>query len=207
MWRITALHRQEHEGDPQRDGAPQLPDWLDREDLQDVESGVGPLFHRRYRATLRDANVSPEDLMSAIKRDLNAVAPSEFVSFDKVKGEPDGMCRNDEYVVRMPAPWDGPVRVVDTTPTSFWFVTLAGHLESGQIRFSAEEDPDGRLVFSIESWARNGDRLAELLYARLRMAKEVQLHMWTSLLERVGVLAGGRLTGGVRIETHRVGVR
>ena len=38
------------------------------------------------------------------------------------------------------------------------------------------------LEFRIESWARAGDRLSNLLYDRLRMSKEVQLHMWTSVL-------------------------
>jgi len=36
------------------------------------------------------------------------------------------------------------------------------------------------------------------------MAKEVQLHMWTSFLERMVRLAGGRMTGGVDIDTRRV---
>jgi hypothetical protein len=36
------------------------------------------------------------------------------------------------------------------------------------------------------------------------MAKEVQLHMWTSVVEKVARLAGGRLERGVEIETHRV---
>jgi hypothetical protein len=36
------------------------------------------------------------------------------------------------------------------------------------------------------------------------MAKEVQLHMWTSVIERVAREAGGRLAGGVSIETRRV---
>jgi hypothetical protein len=36
------------------------------------------------------------------------------------------------------------------------------------------------------------------------MAKEVQLHMWTSFLERVARLAEGRLTGGVEIVSRKV---
>jgi hypothetical protein len=36
------------------------------------------------------------------------------------------------------------------------------------------------------------------------MSKEVQLHMWTSVIERVAELSGGRLTGGIEIRTHRV---
>jgi Domain of unknown function (DUF1990) len=119
-----------------------------------------------------------------------------------VLGDDGAMAVGDEYVVRMPGPWDGPVRVVERTPESFRFVTLDGHLESGQIRFSAARGD--LLEFRIESWARAGDRLSSLLYDRLRMSKEIQLHMWTSVVERVAELAGGRLTGGIEIRTRRV---
>ena len=203
MWRITPLHRRELPGDPVADAAPALPEWLERSHLQDVDTGVGPLFHRHYAASVRDTAMDPEQLMATVTADLDGVAPSELVSFDKVRGHSDRMRRNDEYVVRMPAPWDGPVRVVDATPTEFWLVTLTGHIEAGQIRFRAGRR-DGMLSFEIESWARSGDRLAALLYDRMRMAKEVQLHMWTSTLERVARIAGGRLAGGVTIETRRL---
>jgi len=82
-------------------------------------------------------------------------------------------------------------------------VTLDRHLEAGQIEFRAVDDGDD-VVFTIESWARSGDRLSNLLYGRLRMAKEVQLHMWTSFLERVVELADGRRAGLLEIETRRV---
>lgn len=203
MWRVTPLHRSESAGDAQRDRAPELPPWVERTELQDVDAGVGALFHRRYSAEVRETDVSPEELIATITADLNRVAP-EFVSFDRLGGA-GAMSANDEYVVRMPAPWDGPVRVIDATPTSFAFVTLAGHLEAGQIEFRADRS-NGRLRFTIESWARNGDWLSEILYARLRMAKEVQLHMWTSLIERVARLTGGRLHGGITVETRRVEV-
>jgi hypothetical protein len=36
------------------------------------------------------------------------------------------------------------------------------------------------------------------------MAKEVQLHMWTSVLERVARRSGGRLDGGIDVQTCRV---
>ena len=54
---------------------------------------------------------------------------------------------------------DGPVRVVERTQTSFRFATLEGHLEAGQIEFSARYDGP-MLEFRIESWARAGDRLS-----------------------------------------------
>lgn len=60
------------------------------------------------------------------------------------------------------------------------------------------------LRFAVESWARGGDRLSALVHDRLRMAKEVQLYMWTSVVERVRRLAGGRLLDGVHVQTRRV---
>ena len=43
----------------------------------------------------------------------------------------------DEFTIRIPGPWDGPVRAVEVDATSFGFVTLEGHLEAGRIRFGA----------------------------------------------------------------------
>ena len=170
------------------------------EDLQPPEDGDGPLFHRTYRVRIRAARMNPAELLDRVACDLNGVAPGEFASFEKVLGDEGTMAVGDEYVVRIPGPWDGPVRVVERTPTSFRFATLTGHLEAGQIRFSAGQSQ--LLEFQIESWARAGDRLSNLLYHHLRMSKEVQLHMWTSLLQRVAELSGGRLTGGIEIRTR-----
>ena len=202
LWRTTPLHRTEVRGELPADGPPDLPDDARRTEIQHVAAGVGPLFHRVYRARIRQARLGPEELVARITADLDGVAPSEFASFAKVLGREGAMAVGDEYVVRMPGPWDGPVRVIERTPSSFRFVTLEGHLEAGQIRFAAQR---GELLeFRIESWARAGDQLSNLLYHHLRMSKEVQLHMWTSVLERVAELAGGRLTGGIEIRTRRV---
>jgi uncharacterized protein (UPF0548 family) len=202
MWRTTPMHRREESGTTDEDAPPPLPEHVAREELQSLEDGVGPLFHRIYRIRIRDGGHSAEQLLTAMRADLNRVSPTEFARFFKVHGDGDEMRVGDEYVVRMPGPWDGPVRVVEVTPCSFRFATLSGHLEAGQIEFSAA-DGDELLVW-IESWARSGDRLSDLLYQRLRMAKEIQLHMWTSFLERVAKLSGGRMSGGIEIVTRRV---
>ena len=93
------------------------------------------------------------------------------------------------------------MRVVAVTPTSFRLATLAGHLEAGQIEFRAQADEG--LVFEIESWARSADRLVNVFFEFLPFAKESQLHMWTSLLEQVVDLSGGRRSGRMEIETRR----
>ena len=196
------MSRAEEAGSLEHDSPPALPSAIAEEDLQPPEDGVGPLFHRRYRVRIADSKLGPEELIARLLEDPNQAAPSEFARFFKVHGEKGPMRVNDEFVVRMPGPWDGPVRVVDVGPRRFRLATLATHLEAGQIEFSAS--PDGELEFRIESWARSGDRLSNLLYAQLRMAKEVQLHMWTSFLERVVELSGGRRSGRLEIHTRRV---
>jgi uncharacterized protein (UPF0548 family) len=205
LWRTTPLYRSEEEGSWPEDAPPPLPDGVSHDEIQRLGDGAGPLFHRRYVAVISGARLDPEALVAELARDPDRAAPSEFATFRKVHGEEGSMSVGDEYVVRMPGPWDGPVRVVERTPTCFRFATLEGHLEAGQIVFSAEAE-DARLVFRIESWARSGDRLSDLLYDRLRMSKEIQFHMWTSFLERVIGLSGGRREGGLRIHTSKVEV-
>lgn len=202
MWRTTPMHRAEMPAELADDGPPPLPAAVSVDEVQRPEDGAGPFFHRRYRTRIRSPRRSPEELMALVSRDPDRVAPTEFASFVKVHGDEERMAVGDEFVVRMPGPWDGPVRVVDVTPTSFRLVTLDGHLEAGQIEFMASREREA-IVFVIESWARSGDRLSDLLYDGVRMAKEIQLHMWTSLLERVVRLSGGRMTGGIEILTHR----
>jgi uncharacterized protein (UPF0548 family) len=203
MWRTTPMHRAEVGGSLVDDSPPALPRGTDPGELQPPESGYGPLYHRRYSARINGSRMSPEALMERIQGNLNAAAPRRLASFHKVRGADEPMQVGDEYVVRMPGPWDGPVRVVEVSSRAFRLATLVSHLEAGQIRMSAVADRRD-IEFVIESWARSGDRVSDVLYTRLRMAKEVQLHMWTSFLERVVDLCDGRLVGGVSIATRRV---
>ena len=177
--------------------------------MQPVPAGYGPLFHRRYRTAIRDAEVDATGLMDRLKDNVNRAAPTGFARFQRVLGDSDHLALGDEYVVRMPGPWDGPVRVVATEARSFRLATLDGHLEAGQIEFRSTdtetEAGDGpRLAFEIESWARSSGRYSDLLYHHLRMSKEIQLHMWVSFLEGAVSLSGGRMTGGVDIDTRRI---
>jgi len=203
IWRTVPMHRLEERGDLTADAPPPLPPHVARDEVQRPGDGHGPLFHRVYRTRIRETATTPETLIARVAADPDCVAPTEFASFQKVRGDRGEMNVGDEYVVHMASPWDGPVRVVERTPTCFRLVTLEGHLEAGQIRFSAREE-DGMVVFEIESWARSAGPLVHLLYDRLRMAKEVQVHMWTSMLQRIADTAGGRVTGGIDIHTRRV---
>ena len=205
MWRSTPMHRSERrEGPGSWQPWPAVEAASLAEEIQGVEKGCGPLFHRRYRTRISEAPVGPEEVMSALQANLNRAAPTTFARFQKVHGDRESMRIGDEYVVRMPGPWDGPVRVIDSGPCSFRFATLDGHLEAGQIEFRVATLEGGRMAFEIESWARSSGRLSNLLYHRVRFAKEVQAHMWISFLEGVVSLSGGRMTGGIEMETQRI---
>jgi len=206
MWRSTPLHRSEVTVPPPSSAVPLLapPERVSGDEVLSQDDGAGPLFHRRYRTRIREPRLGAEELMSSLASDVNQAAPTTFARFQRVRGEKHEMQLGDEYVVRMPGPWDGPVRVIDVSPRSFRLATLEGHLEAGQVEFRVVPVSEGLLEFEIESWARSADRLADLLYHRARMAKEVQLHMWTSVLQRVARLAHGRIDGGIRVLTRRV---
>ena len=203
MWRTTPLHRRELL-EPAPDGhlPPAYPDGVDAVEVIGPDDGVGPLFPRRYRTKIRDSKLSPEALFGRLTENLNRAAPTTFARFQKVLGDSALMAIGDEFVVRMPGPWDGPVRVIDFGERSFRLATLVGHLEAGQIEFRVSQDE--LIIFEIESWTRSADRFSNVLYHHVRMAKEIQLHMWISFLERVVAMSGGRMTGGIEIDTRRV---
>lgn len=205
LWRTMPLHRSDEVGSPEQDLPPPLPGGLAGGRLQRLQDGTGPLFRRCYRVWIEGSRLTPEELMAEVLREPNRAAPIEVAVFRKTRGGEGLLQEGDEFVVRMPGPWDGPVVVVDRTPTSFRFATLRGHLEAGQIEFRARPEDEG-IRFEIESWARSGDWLAGLLYDRVRLAKEMQLHMWTHFCERAAKLAGGRIRGGIHIDTRRVEV-
>jgi hypothetical protein len=202
MWRTIPLHRSEEPGT-----RADLPDlaydttgFADR--LQPLDAGVGPLLHRQYQVRIAGASTTPSALMDLVSGRLNQAAP-EMAKFRKTRGAPGALHEGDEFVVRMPGPWDGPVRVVRRDASCFRLATLDGHLEAGEIEFRAAADGDG-LTFEIESWARAGDRLSGLLYNNLRLAKEIQLNMWSHFCVRAARMAGGRPQGGITIRTRWV---
>lgn len=170
--------------------------------VQRREEGVGPLFQRRYCARIRGSRLLPEDLIAKLVTDPNVASPVEVAEFEASADGPEPGRLGAEMVVRMPGPWDGPVRVVERAPTSFRLATLRGHMEAGEILFEADSDGDD-LRFTITSWARSGDRLFHVLYDRLWVAREMQLHMWVHFLERIAEVSGGRIEGKVQVQTCR----
>lgn len=199
--RLPHVDRTAETGDAS-DLPPALPEEFLDAHLKTVGEGSGPLLHRTFTVDVRGSDLDAAALMERVCADLDRAAPSEVVTFRKKRGRLGEVSPGDEYVVHMPAPWDGPVRVVHRDATSFRLATLAGHLEAGQIEFSARDTGRG-LEFRIEAWSRPGDRASALVFDVLRVGKEIQLHMWTHFCLRAGDLSGGRVTDGVRVRTRR----
>ena len=147
--------------------------------------------------------MSPEHVIAEATSDLDRVAPTEFASFNKVLGREDMI--GDRRRVRRPdaRPVGRPRGVVDRKPTSFRVATLDGHL--GPARSSSRPGRADPWSSGSSRGRARGDRFSNLLYDRLRMSKEIELHMWTSVFKRVPKFAGGRLAGaGSEIRTRRV---
>jgi hypothetical protein len=204
IWRTTVLHRRELPGTTEQDGPPPWPQRTDLSGVQEPGDGAGALLHRTYRSRIRDSALGAAALMARIQADPNVVAPGALARFVKTEGAEGRMAVGDEFLIRMPGPWDGPVRCVAVDARSFRFATLDGHLEAGQIEWGAEDVAPGAVAFRIESWAAPGDWVSNALHHRLRMAKEVQLHMWTSVHEKVVKLCDGHLDPGIDIDTRVV---
>jgi Domain of unknown function (DUF1990) len=203
LWRVTALHRSEEPGDGS-DLPPPLPPQLVDERSKLLSDGAGPLFHRLFRVRIGSPSKTAEQLMDALTENLNRAAPSIVAVFHKTRGDERALCVGDEYRVQMPGPWDGPVRVLHRDAASLRFGTLHGHLEAGQIQFRARAGGGGAVEFEVEAWSRAGDRWADLLYSRLRVAKEIQFNMWVHFCLRAAAIAGGRVAEGVHIDTRGV---
>jgi Domain of unknown function (DUF1990) len=202
MWRTTPLHRSEGPGTQADLPDPACGHGGRAARHQTLEMGVGPMLHRSYAVRITGSSMTAAALVDLVAERLNQVSP-EMAVFRKTRGTARALRLGDEFVVRMPGPWDGPVRVVRRDPAAFRLATLDGHLEAGEIEFRAV--PDGDILrFEIESWARAGDRLAALLYNRLRLAKEIQLNMWSHFCVRTAALADGRPEGGITIRTRWV---
>lgn len=201
LWQTTPLYRTDSTVGSGCQPPP-VPPEVSSADLQLVDDGVGETFHRRFMVRIVDAQLDARELMHRVLGDLGGHMPREVVRISHRNESGRPLQRNDDFVVDMPGPWNGPVRVVLIDDTRLRLATRQGHLEAGQIEFHSADEGD-QLVFEIEAWARPSNRVVRLLYSRMRLAKEIQLNMWVRFCKAAVATAGGRMLDGVHIETRR----
>lgn len=190
--------------------APLLPDTVESDtQLQLLADGEGSMFHRSYRIDIASPAFTPEAMMDVIKADLNGFIPREMAYFEKTKGSERAFVVGDEYFIHIAGPWNGPVRTVEVTPTSFSFATRTGHLEAGEIHFRTLPHPDqpNALRFEILSWARSRDSVVSFLYEKVGIVRAAQTAMWVTFCKQVCAKSGGEPMGEVAILTERTPYR
>ena len=173
------------------------------EQPQPAESGSGPFLERRYSVEIEGAPCTAEELLETIGTHLGELAPGLFAEFEKTRGSPDELRAGDELFIRILGPWNGSVRVCETTREAFELETLEGHPEAGRIRFWVEplDGAAGGLRFVIRSRARSRDGLVALAYGTLGIGKAVQEQMWTMFCRNVVARSGGRQRGEIHVVT------
>lgn len=169
--------------------------------IQDFEAGVGWAHRRRYFVEV-DTELGAEAAMRPVQDDMNVLSDPALAPINKLAGEIGTMRVGDRLVVALAGPWSGPVEVVSVTSSSFRLVTLAGHLEAGQIEFRAVPIAGG-VRFEIESWARSGGIVMRLLYDVAGLARGLQSEMWVEACEAFAASAGQQ-RGPVTVLTQRL---
>jgi len=168
-------------------------------DQQPVSDGAGEIYHRRYEVDLENSERPATEIVRLMKRHLAELTPSILAHFEKSNGSEDALRVGDEYEITMLGPWNGAVRVAESTPTSFTFVTLEGHPEAGRITFSAAGGEGAPMRAQIESWARARDAAVATAYGTLGVGKQIQTEAWITFLQRLCTLAGVDGTPKVRV--------
>lgn len=193
------------------DPPPSLYEVADTEELQVITAGTGPVLERTYRVHIADTQVTPEQLIDRLAEHLDDSSGTGLADFVEQRTTERAAGVGSEYRLRMPGPWNPGVRIIERTPTSIRLATLAGHMEAGQLEARARREDsappaEDRTVFEIHSVARTASHGFSLLYNRLRIAREMQLHMWVDFCGNVCTgLAEGRLNGKIELITveHR----
>ncbi len=176
------------------------------DDTQAADTGSGALFHREYAVRLTGTGLSSGRVLRLIHRHMTDLAPSPLAHFEKTAGH-DGLLRvGDEYDITMLGPWNGKVRVSESSLEHFTLVTLEGHPEAGHITFrvATDDDKPDTLTVLIESWARARDAVVHAAYATLGIGKQIQTEVWITFLQRLAALTGMDGTPEVRILTEEL---
>lgn len=141
------------------------------------KDGVGSVYYRNYRICFT-SDKEPNDLISRVGIEPNRFSNPTLAEFNKTRGNVGRLTKGDRFMISITGPWNGPVEVVDISNSSFTFITLQDHLESGFIRFGFNKKSDKEVEFSIDSWAKSSNRVVWLSYEVLGASMKMQTKMW-----------------------------
>jgi hypothetical protein len=178
-----------------------------RTDLVDREVPAGPdgpddprTVRRRYRARIERPRLPASTVAAVVLADPNVVLPVEVMHFSPGGAKAGPLRAGEDRLIRMAGPWNGPVRIVEAGEEGFAFAGLHGGAQRGRIAYRLRDD-DGAIEAEVEIVQRSASRLYDLAYHRLGIARRIERHTWTYVLERSAQLAGGRPPERVLVET------
>ena len=103
--------------------SPELPAGIELEGVKRIGDGIGPLLHRIYRGADRGERVGRRRVDREDPRRPRLHGAVGVRELPEARGR-GLLAVGDDYVVRMPGPWDGPVRAVASGPAYFRLATL-----------------------------------------------------------------------------------
>jgi hypothetical protein len=133
LWRTTPMHRCEADGDTADLPGP-VPAPVHDSDVQAVEDGVGPLWHRRFTVVIDGVDVALDSIIAPLARDPNWAVPAELAVFEKTHGRTGVLAVGDEFVVRCAGTWK-PVR--SSSGCASWTATCTWKSKHGPGRVTA----------------------------------------------------------------------
>ena len=152
--------------------------------------GFGRLWQKTYRVRLAGADVTPAEVVQALKEHLPQFQPPQNRFFPSVAGVRPGEVVLINASLPGGMPVDTGVLVLYVDEESFTLMTPQGHPESGWVTFCAYEE-DGGTVAQIQSMARANDPAYELGFRLIgaRDQERIWTHVLTSLAAHFGVRA------------------
>lgn len=166
--------------------------------------GCGPIVMRTFDVRIDQPVLSPAELMQEFRKRSNSFVPRHIAGFYAGDDDLDSMEVGGEFVVELPGPWNGPVRIDSRDESSVVMITVSGHMEAGHIRFAVIDADDGGYSFQIRSWARAGDELFEHLHLVVGIAHEAQTAMWVHTCDRAVSVSGGRRGSSISVRTEEL---
>lgn len=149
-------------------------------------NGFGQLCQKVFRLHIRDAAISPEEAIAALKENFVRFQPS----FNRFYASPGGIKAGEIVLIDSSTP-GGPVStgvmILYADERSFTFNTPQGHPECGFVSFSAHEGIVGTIV-QIVGLARASDAVYEVAFRLI--GSRIQTRIWTHVLTSLAIHFG-----------------
>lgn len=154
-------------------------------------NGFGALWQKTYRVLLKDAQVSPQEVVRVWKEKLPLLMPPDSRFYPSVAGvSPGEVVLINATLPGIPGgmPVSTGVLILYADDVSFSVMTPEGHPEAGFNTFSSYEE-DGNVYAQIQSLARANDPIFEVGFRFMGGAKQ-QERIWAYVLSKLSAEFG-----------------